>query len=330
MNSASLRYSVILALLFFGVQARALLHEFELKDGRTIKAEITKFNRARGQVDLKREDGKVIRIKADIFIPSDQKYIAQWKESPEEVVLIPAGTNSGIDPEFGDYSLTVGSFYMDQYEVTRELWKKVYKWAIAHGYDFDNSGDGKGGKHPIHTISWYDCVKWCNARSEMDKRTPCYTAQGALYKSGQLIPDCDFESNGFRLPTWEERSYAARGGLSGKRFPWGDTISHKLANYNAKSSLDYDESKGGHPDYDTGRDHMPYTSPVGSFPPNGYGLFDMVGNVNELCWDSDGDSRITHGCSWGSRSEYGLCGYMKDSVQPDFTYRGLGFRTVCK
>ena len=89
---------------------------------------------------------------------------------PSGMALIPAGTNSGVDPDFGAYSLTVSSFYMDQYEVTKAKWDEVYTWAIARGYGFDNAGLGKAANHPVHTVSWYDVVKWCNARSQRGAR----------------------------------------------------------------------------------------------------------------------------------------------------------------
>lgn len=323
-----LNKTFIITLLFYGIQAKAILHEFELKDGRTLKAEVIKFNRALGQVDLKREDGKAVRVNANIFINKDQNYITQWKKPPEGVVPVPAGTNSGTDPDFGDYSITMNGFYMDQYEVTRELWKQVYKWAVSHGYEFDNPGDGRGTKYPVHTVSWYDCVKWCNARSEMEKRKPCYTSNGATYKTGQHSPDCDFDANGFRLATCKEWEYAARGGLEGKRFPWGNTISHEKANYNA-GGVPYDESKSLHPKYRGDVDDND-TSPVGSFPPNTFGLYDMVGNINEWNWDESNGRRCMRGCSSTSAARYGRCGADDSFFSPSHTFNGFGFRTVCK
>ena len=90
------------------------------------------------------------------------------------MVLIPAGVNSGTDPDFGVYSLTNASgFYMDRYEVTKALWDAVKNWNGGNGYDYgDGSGDGKAANHPVHTVNWYDCVKWCNARSQKEGRTP--------------------------------------------------------------------------------------------------------------------------------------------------------------
>ena len=52
--------------------------------------------------------------------------------------------------------------------------EQVYQWATNHGYSFDYAGSGKAANHPVQTVNWYDCVKWCNARSEMEGLTPAY------------------------------------------------------------------------------------------------------------------------------------------------------------
>jgi len=129
-------------------------------------------------------------------------------------------------------------------------------------------------------------VKWCNARSEKEGLTPVYTVNGEVMRTGTTDPVANWSANGYRLPTEAEWEKAARGGVSGKRFPWGtDTISHAQANYKAGSSSAYDLSpiKNHHPSYNDGV--YPLTSPVGSFEANGYGLYDMSGNVLEWCWD---------------------------------------------
>lgn len=223
---------------------------------------------------------------------------------PAGMALIPAGSFTmgdildGTAAELPLHSVYVSSFYMDRYEVTKALWDEVYNWALTHGYSFDfsNSGKGKAATHPAHSMTWYDCVKWCNARSEKEGRLPAYytnAVQTAVYRTGQFI---NFDSawvnwnSGYRLPTEAEWEKAARGGASGHRFPWSnaDTISHAQANYSG-----WPASDGGYP-YDFGNSGMhpafndgvtPYTSPVGSFAPNGYGLHDMAGNVEEWCWD---------------------------------------------
>ena len=261
-------------------------------------------------------------------VPTCYRVVATVVNEPSGMVWIPAGTNAGTDLDCGDYSLTVEAFYMDRYEVTKAQWDEVYAWAVAHGYRFDTAGSGKGPDHPVHTVHWYDCVKWCNARSQKEGRTPCYTLGGKVYKTRQIPPDCNFAANGYRLPTNTEWSYAARGGLSGQRFPWGNTIMHSHANYYSSSAHSYDTSptRDYHPDYDDG--DMPYTSPAGSFAANGYGLYDMAGNVSEWCWDASPDSaRYLRGGDWFEYAESAHCGRLMRRLP---YYRGDcdGFRTV--
>lgn len=243
------------------------------------------------------------------------------------MVRIPGGTNSGTDPDFGAYSLTVSAFYMDRTEVTYAHWKRVYNWAVAHGYSFDHAGSGKGNSHPVHTVNWYDCVKWCNARSEMEGRSPAYRVGGAVYRTGQSSPDVDLGGNGYRLPTTTEWEYAARGGLHGKRFPWGDTISHARANYYASTySYENSSTKGYHPRYNDGT--YPYTAPVASFAANRYGLYDMAGNVWEWTTSASGSSRSIRGGNWYRGGNYCRCGlgywYPPSGAYDDYG----GFRSV--
>jgi formylglycine-generating enzyme required for sulfatase activity len=220
--------------------------------------------------------------------------------APAEMCYIPPGSfwmgdsfNDGASGEKPGHTVYISGFYMDKYEVTSNLWHEVREFGMGNGYTFDNPGSAKAANHPVHTINWFDMVKWCNARSEMRGRTPVYyttSAQTTFYKTGQINLDntcVNWAANGYRLPTEAEWEKAARGGASGRRFPWShtDNITHVLANYYSSTSYSYDTSstRNYHPTFGTGS--TPYSSPVGYFASNGYGLYDMAGNMWEWCWD---------------------------------------------
>ena len=131
-------------------------------------------------------------------------------------------------------------------------------------------------------------MKWCNARSQQAGKTPVYYTDAGftqVYTNGQITVYANWEAVGYRLPTEAEWEKAARGGLSGQRFPWGNAISQNLANYKGNTSLSggYDLGPNGYNSIGSTGGTSPATSPVGSFAPNGYGLYDMAGNVYEWC-----------------------------------------------
>lgn len=223
-----------------------------------------------------------------------------FEPPPAYMVLIPGGyydmgatTNVGHESspdERPRHVVYVDEFLLDEYEVRKELWDFVVAYHEGGGYAFDSSGPAKGPDHPVHSISWFDAIKWCNARSEMEERWPVYYEDPdftQVYRSGQMVPYVDWSADGYRLPSEAEWERAARGGAVDRRFPWSDTddIDHDRANYFSQDTFAFDTSstRGYHPDYIDGV--FPYTSPVGRFAPNDFGVYDLAGNVWEWCWD---------------------------------------------
>ena len=197
---------------------------------------------------------------------------------PAGMVFIPAGRfqmgdalAEGSSDERPVHSVVVGAFYVDKYEVTQSLWDAVHQWAATNGYEIAAARSDAASNHPVYDVSWSDMIKWCNARSEREGLIPCYYVDPALAEACRQ-GDCSnlsrycvkWTASGYRLPTEAQWERAARGGPSGQRFPWGNQTDTALANYGGVESGPL---------------------PVGSFAPNGYGLYDMAGNVWEWCWD---------------------------------------------
>ena len=291
---------------------------------------------------------------------------------PAGMALIPAGpftmgdaVDNNIDGDAAPTNVTVSAFYMDTNLVSFSQWQSVYSYATNNGYNFVNAGSGKATNQPVQTVDWYDCVKWCNARSQQAGLTPAYYTDAGLtqvYTNGETdAVYVNWLGNGYRLPTEAEWEKAARGGLSGKRFPWGNTIDFGEAMYTGQWSggtnppaRGYDYGLNGFNPVGSTGTVTPYTTPVGFFPENGYGLHDMAGNVDEWCWDwyaappypagspylggadphgptSPTGERVVRGGSWEDvayslRTACRLSGYAPSP--PNTTATEIGFRCV--
>ena len=183
------------------------------------------------------------------------------------MVLIPAGEfQMGSSPRTTGNAATrpahtvyVDAFYMDVHEVTLGQYDQFVR-ATGHRPLLVNiSTYSPTDRHPVVFVSWHDAmayVKWA----------------------------------GKRLPTEAEWERAARGGLVGKEHPWGNAaLDGTQCNFADKSLSKVRDREGNDGDNWASKnidDGYLYTAPVGSYPPNGYGLYDMTGNVWEWCFDA--------------------------------------------
>jgi formylglycine-generating enzyme required for sulfatase activity len=171
----------------------------------------------------------------------------------------------GFRWERPQHRVTVSSFYMGRYPITQSQWRAI---AATAKIDIDletNPSNFKGDELPVESVNWYQATEFCKRLSRETKRE-------------------------YRLPSEAEWEYACRAGTT-TPFYFGETITGELANYNAYNS--YAEEPDG--------EYQNETTPVGQFPPNAFGLYDMHGNVWEWCadtWHDNDDGAPTDGSAW--------------------------------
>lgn len=232
------------------------------------------------------------------------------------MVLIQGGRFTMGEEEEVDappHPVVVSSFYMDKHLVTQERYQELMG---------SNPSRWKGEKNPVEQVRWSDAVRYCNKRSEREGLQPCYDL-----KTWQ----CNYDANGYRLPTEAEWEYACRAGSTTSYF-FGDNSS-KLSRF-----AWFDRNSGGRP------------QPVGLKEPNAWGLYDICGNVWQWCNDfyqvdyyqqsppenprgpDTGDTKVLRGGGWRFSDQSCRAGYRYNEnpgyADVCFGYDIYGFRCV--
>jgi formylglycine-generating enzyme required for sulfatase activity len=231
------------------------------------------------------------------------------------MILIPAGefqmgSNDGSGDEKPVHTVYTDSFYMDIYEVTNVQYNRFVNATGRRRSRYHDDPKYNDPYHPVVGVSWHDAVAYA-------------------------------EWAGKRLPTEAEWEKAARDGLKGEIYPWGNLPPDGTqCNFADKSA-----SGGWHSEWSDTKayDGYPLTAPVGSYMPNGYGLYDMAGNVWEWCADwygyypdspernpvgpDSGTRRVLRGGSWNNTPAHLRVSY-RYSREPKKALNYIGFRCV--
>lgn len=252
---------------------------------------------------------------------------------PDNLVLVKGGNVINEKSSLYSNNIILMDFYISRFEVTQKEWIEVMGSNPSHFI---------GDNLPVETVSWYDCIEYCNKRSIKEGLKPFYSIDKNKKDPNNKSDLDDMKwtvefntaANGYRLPSEVEWEYASGGGQKSKNYTYsGSNNVDEVAWFWQNSG---DEPLTGFWNYQTIENNDCKTHPVGSKVPNELGLYDMSGNVREWCWEwygntlinNIGNSKVWRGGGWLG-GENSCESSFRGSYETNGKAKDTGFR-VCR
>lgn len=244
------------------------------------------------------------------------------KTDPENIPAVPVPKPAGAENSLGMKFVAVGDVEFSVWQTRVKDFEAFARAVNLRSAAWKSPGFKQAPEHPVVNVTWVEAVAFCKWLTDQERKDGLLTAN-QFYR---LPTDVEW-SKAVGLPEESGKTPEARDMGISDVYPWGNQWPPppKSGNYTGEETGSDVAIKG----YDDG---YPWTSPVGSFPPNKLGLYDMGGNVWQWCmdaWNSDSKAKVLRGASWYNGAlKLSLLSSCRVRASPESSTDNYGFRVV--